>query len=198
MAEPRKVPFVTISSYNNSPTTQDLTKKRRREDEAINISFGTEQAGSGSLFGNSKGADAEMDKSKSTVRLILPLSEPNELASSEFNYRDLVHSTLVQVENKGQPGGHDNFLGSTGINFNVLFTWVFFFFFNWYNGQERFAFPGPLWHCTDYKVNSRWDLEHRQFFLLSVTCIWNNCITKHNLICLLIFKICWVRVVSSA
>lgn len=106
MAEPRKVPFVTISSYNNSSITQDLTKKRRREDEDIDISFGIDGIGSavfgsggggGGLFGNSKDCETEMDKSKPTVRLILPLSEPNELASSEFNYRDLVHSTLVQV-----------------------------------------------------------------------------------------------------
>lgn len=104
------MPFVTISSYNNSPTTQDLTKKRRREDEAIDISFGIDGTGSavlgsggggGGLFGNSKGGETAMDKSKSTVRLILPLSEPNELASSEFNYRDLVHSTHVQVRTQG-------------------------------------------------------------------------------------------------
>lgn len=128
------MPFVTISSYSNSPTTQDLTKKRRREDAAINISFGIDGAGSavlgsgggvGSLFGNGKEGETEMDKSKSTVRLILLLSEPNELASSEFNYRDLVHSTLVQV--RKQPGGHDHFLRSTGINFYVLFTRVLFF-----------------------------------------------------------------------
>lgn len=109
MAEPRKVPFVTISSYNSS-TTQDLTKKRRREDEATDSSFGIDGVGSpvlgsggggGGLFGNSKEGDTEMDKSKPTVRLIIPLSEPNELASSEFNYRDLVHSTLVQVRKQG-------------------------------------------------------------------------------------------------
>lgn len=110
MAEPRKVPFVTISSYNNSSTTQDLTRKRRREDEAIDSSFGIDGCGSavlgsggggGGLFGNGKGGETEMDKSKPTVRLIIPLSEPNELASSEFNYRDLVHSTLVQVRKQG-------------------------------------------------------------------------------------------------
>lgn len=110
MAEPRKVPFDTISSYNNSLTTQDLTKKRRREDEAIEISFGIDGVGSAvpcsggdgdGLFGNSKRGETEMDKSKPTVRLSLPLSEPNELASSEFNYRDLVHSTLVQVRKQG-------------------------------------------------------------------------------------------------
>lgn len=104
------MPFVTISSYNNSSTTQDLTKKRRREDEAIDSSFGIGGCGSavlgsggggGGLFGNGKGGDTEMDKSKPTVRLIIPLSEPNELASSEFNYRDLVHSTLVQVRKQG-------------------------------------------------------------------------------------------------
>lgn len=104
------MPFVTISSYNNSSTTQDLTKKRRREDEAIDSNFGIggcgsavvgSGGGSGGLFGNGKVGETEMDKSKPTVRLIIPLSEPNELASSEFNYRDLVHSTLAQVRKRG-------------------------------------------------------------------------------------------------
>lgn len=109
MAEPRKVPFVTISSFNNSSLIQDLTKKRRHEDEAIDISFGIvggavlgSAGGGGSLFGNIKRDENEMDQSNPTVRLILPLSEPNERASSEFNYRDLVHSTFVQVRR----GGH--------------------------------------------------------------------------------------------
>lgn len=104
MAEPRKVPFVTISSFNNSSLIQDLTKKRRHEDEAIDISFGIvggavlgPAGGGGGLFGNIKRDETGMDKPKPTVRLILPLSEPNERASSEFNYRDLVHSTFVQV-----------------------------------------------------------------------------------------------------
>lgn len=107
MAEPRKVPFVTISSFNNSPPAQDLTKKRRREDEAIDISFGGDRGtvlgsggGGGGLFGNGQGGESEMDKSKPTVRLILPLSEPNEHTSPEFNYRDLVHSTLSQVSRR--------------------------------------------------------------------------------------------------
>uniref|UniRef100_A0A674NUM8 Ubinuclein-2-like n=1 Tax=Takifugu rubripes TaxID=31033 RepID=A0A674NUM8_TAKRU len=108
MAEPRKVPFVTISSFNNSSLIQDLTKKRRHEDEAIDISFGIvggavlgSAGGGGGLFGNIKRDETEMDKPKPTVRLILPLSEPNERASSEFNYRDLVHSTFVQVKLAG-------------------------------------------------------------------------------------------------
>lgn len=108
MAELRKVPFVTISSFNNSSPIQDLTKKRRLEDETIDISFGIvgdamigSGGGGGGLFGNIKKGEAEMDKSKPSVRLILPLSEPNERASSEFNYRDLVHTTLVQVRRRG-------------------------------------------------------------------------------------------------
>lgn len=110
MAEPRKVPFVTISSFNNSSLTQDLNKKRRNEDEAIDISFGIvggavlgSAGDGGGLFGNIKRGETEMDKPKPALRLILPLSEPNERASSEFNYRDLVHSTFVQVR---RGGGH--------------------------------------------------------------------------------------------
>ncbi|XP_041813616.1 ubinuclein-2b isoform X2 [Chelmon rostratus] len=110
MAEPRKVPFVTISSFNTSPPTPESSKKRRREDEAIDITFGKDGGGSaaavgsgggGGLFGNTKGGDAETEEVKPTVRLNLPLTEPNERASAEFNYGELVNSTLSQVKLAG-------------------------------------------------------------------------------------------------
>ncbi|XP_029946046.1 ubinuclein-2-like isoform X2 [Salarias fasciatus] len=120
MAEPRKVPFVTISSF--STPTPESSKKRRREDEAADITFGKDGGGAAAgsaggaagalggvggagggggaaLFGNAKGGDAE--EKKPTVRLSIPLSEPNERGSSEFNYGELVHSTLSQVKPPG-------------------------------------------------------------------------------------------------
>lgn len=114
MAEPRKVPFVTISSFNTSPMTLESGKKRRREDEAVDITFGKEGGGSpaalgsggggGGLFGNRKGGDSNMEESKPTVRLSLPLTEPDERTSTEFNYGELVHSTLTQVRIEGHRG----------------------------------------------------------------------------------------------
>nr|XP_046270560.1 ubinuclein-2b isoform X2 [Scatophagus argus] len=110
MAEPRKVPFVTISSFHTSPPTPESSKKRRREDEAADITFGKDGGGSaaavgsgggGGLFGNTKGSDAKIEEAKPTVRLNLPLTEPNERASAEFNYSELVHSTLTQVKLAG-------------------------------------------------------------------------------------------------
>ncbi|KAM9346356.1 ubinuclein-2-like [Symphorus nematophorus] len=113
MAEPRKVPFVTISSFNTSPPTPESSKKRRREDEAADITFGKDGGGSaaavgsggggggGGLFGNTKGGNAETEEKKPTVRLNLPLTEPNERASAEFNYGELVQSTLTQVKLAG-------------------------------------------------------------------------------------------------
>lgn len=107
MAEPRKVPFVTISSFNTSPPTQESSKKRRREDEAIDITFGKDGGGSaaalgsgggGGLFGNRKGGDSEVEEAKPTVRLNLPLTEPNERASAEFNYGELVNSTHTPTQ----------------------------------------------------------------------------------------------------
>uniref|UniRef100_A0A8C7YEM4 Ubinuclein 2b n=1 Tax=Oryzias sinensis TaxID=183150 RepID=A0A8C7YEM4_9TELE len=99
MAEPRKVQFVTLSSFNTSPPTQESNKKRRREDEAI-VTHGKDGGGGaaavgsggggGGLFGNAKGSDAAAEEGKPTVRLCLPLSEPNERGSSEFNYGELV------------------------------------------------------------------------------------------------------------
>ncbi|XP_029913375.1 ubinuclein-2b [Myripristis murdjan] len=106
MAEPRKVPFVTISSFNTSPTSE--SKKRRREDEADNvITFGKDGGGSaaavgsggcGGLFGNVKAADGQAGETKPTVRLNLSLTEPNDRGSAEFNYSELVQATLTQVK----------------------------------------------------------------------------------------------------
>lgn len=123
MAEPRKVPFVTISSFNTSPPTPESSKKRRREDEAVDITFGKDGGGGGGSvpvvgsgggggvvgggggvpFGNAKGGDAETEEAKPTVRLNLPLTEPNERASAEFNYGELVNSTLItQVRKRAE------------------------------------------------------------------------------------------------
>ncbi|KAM4635083.1 ubinuclein-2b isoform 2-T2 [Polymixia lowei] len=115
MAEPRKVPFVTISSFNTSPTSE--SKKRRREDEA-EMTFGKDGGGGsaaavaavaavgsgggcGGPFGNVKGGDAEPSEAKPTVRLNLSLSEPSERGSAEFNYSELVQSTPTQVKPAG-------------------------------------------------------------------------------------------------
>lgn len=111
MAEPRKVPFVTISSFSAPPPppqqqTPEPNKKRRREDEAADITLGKDggggvaaagSGGSGAAFGNTKGGDADGGQTKPTVRLNLTLSEPNERSSSEFNYGELVQPTAAQV-----------------------------------------------------------------------------------------------------
>ncbi|MEQ2236122.1 hypothetical protein ILYODFUR_009221 [Ilyodon furcidens] len=112
MAEPRKVPFVTISSFSapQPQQTPELNKKRRREDEAADITLGKDggggvaavgSGGSGGLFGNTKGGDADSGETKATFRLNLTLSEPNEKGSSEFNYGELVQSTPSQVKPAG-------------------------------------------------------------------------------------------------
>ena len=113
MAEPRKLPFVTISSFGSDATASE-SKKRRREDEADSpvvkdgggggggaaaaaSSGGGGGDGGGGLFGNVKGGDTEPGERKPTVRLNLPLTEPNERGSAEFSYTELVQSTLTQV-----------------------------------------------------------------------------------------------------
>ncbi|CAL8285953.1 unnamed protein product [Boreogadus saida] len=119
MAEPRKVPFVTISSFGSDVTASE-SKKRRREDEADSPvvkdgggggggaaaaagSGGGGGDGGGGLFGNVKGGDTEPGERKPTVRLNLPLTEPNERGSAEFSYTELVQSTLTQVKPKASP-----------------------------------------------------------------------------------------------
>uniref|UniRef100_A0A3Q3FSU1 Ubinuclein 2b n=1 Tax=Kryptolebias marmoratus TaxID=37003 RepID=A0A3Q3FSU1_KRYMA len=91
MAEPRKVPFVTISSFGSPPQTPEPGKKRRREDEAVDITFGKDGGG---LFG--KGGDAGgSGEERPTVRLRLTLSEPNDRGSSEFSYSELLQTTAT-------------------------------------------------------------------------------------------------------
>uniref|UniRef100_A0A1A7XBQ7 Ubinuclein 2 n=1 Tax=Iconisemion striatum TaxID=60296 RepID=A0A1A7XBQ7_9TELE len=104
MAEPRKVPFVTISSFSTPPPNPELSKKRRREDEAVDITFGKDgggasvgSGGGGGLFGNTKAGEANTEEDKPTVRLSLTLSEPNERGSSEFSYCELLQTTSPQV-----------------------------------------------------------------------------------------------------
>ncbi|KAJ0001500.1 hypothetical protein NQD34_006520 [Periophthalmus magnuspinnatus] len=105
MAEPRKVPFVTISSFNAAPPTLEPGKKRRREDDGADITFGKDGGGStagkgavggGTLFGSTEAG--ETGESKPTVRLSLSLSEPSERGSAEFNYSELTNNTHPQYD----------------------------------------------------------------------------------------------------
>lgn len=107
MAEQRKVPFVTLATFNTTPASE--TKKRRREEENDTShgknggvgSAATGPGGGGSLFGNIKGnsvSDGTSGEPKAvTVRLNLSLSEPNEKGSAEFNYGELIQTTQVRL-----------------------------------------------------------------------------------------------------
>uniref|UniRef100_A0A8C2A0W5 Ubinuclein 2b n=1 Tax=Cyprinus carpio TaxID=7962 RepID=A0A8C2A0W5_CYPCA len=89
MADPRKVPFVTLASFSTTPAAPE-SKKRRREDEENPPSAGVTGGG---LFGTGKPA-SDLGEPKRTVRLNLNLSEPSEQRSAEFNYSELVQSNL--------------------------------------------------------------------------------------------------------
>ncbi|XP_058624583.1 ubinuclein-2b isoform X2 [Onychostoma macrolepis] len=90
MADPRKVPFVTLASFSSTPAAPE-SKKRRREDEENQPSPAV--TGGGGLFGTGKPA-SDSGERKPTVRLNLSLSEPSEQRSAEFNYSELVQSNL--------------------------------------------------------------------------------------------------------
>ncbi|KAG5853830.1 hypothetical protein ANANG_G00030700 [Anguilla anguilla] len=100
MAEPRKVPFVTLSAFAAGPASEP--RKCRHEDEAgINLEESTAVgttptgAGDGGLFG--KASDGDNGEPRGiTVRLNLCLSEPSDQASAEFNYSELVQSIQVK------------------------------------------------------------------------------------------------------
>ncbi|XP_061567429.1 ubinuclein-2b isoform X2 [Cololabis saira] len=94
MAEPRKVPFVTISSFGGAGApvppapVPESSRKRRREDEAV------------SPGGDGGGGGGEAARGATTVRLHLQLSEPDDQGSSEFNYGELVHPRPAQRQVK--------------------------------------------------------------------------------------------------
>ncbi|KAJ8363457.1 hypothetical protein SKAU_G00122880 [Synaphobranchus kaupii] len=100
MAEPRKVPFVTLSAFAAGPASEP--RKRRHEDETeINLEESTAVgttttgAGGGGLFGKTNDGDNGEPRGI-TVRLNLCLSEPSDQASAEFNYSELVQSIQVK------------------------------------------------------------------------------------------------------
>uniref|UniRef100_A0A671Q6W7 Ubinuclein-2-like n=1 Tax=Sinocyclocheilus anshuiensis TaxID=1608454 RepID=A0A671Q6W7_9TELE len=90
MADPRKVPFITLASFSSTPAAPE-SKKRRREDEENEPSPAV--TGGGGLFGTGTPASDPCEP-KPTVRLNLSLSEPSEQRSAEFNYSELVQSKL--------------------------------------------------------------------------------------------------------
>lgn len=114
MAEPRKVHFVTLSAFAAGAAAD--SRKRRLEDGtdfkfgrggAVEAGTGAEgaaaAAGGGDLLGQAgdraaaAGTTAERRR-RATVRLNLPLSEPDDRSSVEFNYGELIHNIQVGVQ----------------------------------------------------------------------------------------------------
>ncbi|XP_060760391.1 ubinuclein-2b isoform X2 [Neoarius graeffei] len=96
MADPRKVPFVTLASYSTSTPVPE-SKKRRREEEGEG---GLQPHGrdGGGLFSNGKSSGADgAAESKPTIRLKLSLSEPSEKGSTEFSYTELIQQQMRKV-----------------------------------------------------------------------------------------------------
>ncbi|KAL4657951.1 ubinuclein-2-like [Arapaima gigas] len=99
MAEPRRVPFVTVSGATTAAVAEP--KKRKREDEED-----TELGGGGAVGpgagGGSLVADGARRWKSETVRLEVRLSEPSVLRSAEFSYSDLLFQSR---QNKNTPLG---------------------------------------------------------------------------------------------
>ncbi|XP_047671644.1 ubinuclein-2b isoform X2 [Tachysurus fulvidraco] len=105
MADPRKVPFVTLASYNTS-TPAPESKKRRREEEGEVQQQQQQQpqhGRDGGPFSNGKSSGSA--ESRSTVRLSLSLSEPSEKGSTEFSYTELMQQATQQVKTTKAPEG---------------------------------------------------------------------------------------------
>ncbi|KAF3846842.1 hypothetical protein F7725_003920 [Dissostichus mawsoni] len=105
-----------------SDPQQESSKKRRREDEAAEVTCGKDGGGGGGVsvvgsgdgggsggapFGNvtPTGGEGVTGEVKPSVRLLLPLAEPSDRASSEFNYGELVNSSQPQTQPQVKPPG---------------------------------------------------------------------------------------------
>uniref|UniRef100_A0A8C9RGT4 Ubinuclein 2a n=1 Tax=Scleropages formosus TaxID=113540 RepID=A0A8C9RGT4_SCLFO len=114
MAEPRKVPFVTLSAFAGAPSLE--LKKRRREEEAqaASAAGGGEEPGAAGcgVLGKAKASgqadvvDGEQ-RAGVTVRLNLSLAEPSDHASAEFNYSELLQCAQVKKSPGGPTPGSD-------------------------------------------------------------------------------------------
>lgn len=100
MAEPRKVQFVTLSAFAAGVATD--SRKRRLEDEA-DFNFGgsgeveaTAGAGGTASKPGDRDASAAAER-RATVRLSLPLSEPDDRSSAEYNYGELIQNLQVRT-----------------------------------------------------------------------------------------------------
>nr|XP_014347476.1 PREDICTED: ubinuclein-2-like [Latimeria chalumnae] len=92
MAEPRKVPFVTLAAAASSPP-EPLRKKKDKQQPAA-AAGGTEQA---------PGSDGKSTGGLQTVRLELSLSEPTQEGCAEFNYPHLVQASRKPPPNPADP-----------------------------------------------------------------------------------------------
>lgn len=106
MAEPRKVQFVTLSAFAAPGAAE--SRKRRLEDGADfnfdragerGVTSGAADTASNGRHGKPGDRDTAAAERRATVRLNLPLSEPDERSSAEFNYGELVQNLQV-----GPPG----------------------------------------------------------------------------------------------
>ncbi|KAF6730278.1 Ubinuclein-2 [Oryzias melastigma] len=99
MAEPRKVQFVTLSAFAAGGAAE--SRKRRLEDGADfnfdragerGVTSGAADSASNGRHGKPGDRDTAAAERRATVRLNLPLSEPDERSSAEFNYGELVQN----------------------------------------------------------------------------------------------------------
>ncbi|XP_048846834.1 ubinuclein-2-like isoform X2 [Brienomyrus brachyistius] len=100
MAEPRKVPFVTVSAFSSVAAADPQNPRLEADAEdcpGINGRSGGPEMGAGVSCGL-PGIDAAGDRGdggprRITVRLNLRLSEPSARGSAEFSYAELVQSS---------------------------------------------------------------------------------------------------------
>uniref|UniRef100_A0A3Q2CTM5 Ubinuclein 2a n=1 Tax=Cyprinodon variegatus TaxID=28743 RepID=A0A3Q2CTM5_CYPVA len=123
MAEPRKVQFVTLSAFA-AGTAAESRKRRLEEEEEADFNLdraGEAEAGSGA-GGSATNGDREQAaaEQRTTVRLNLSLSEPDDRTSAEFNYGELLQNLQVGCCSQRTVGNLFPLLGS--VYTDVLFN----------------------------------------------------------------------------
>uniref|UniRef100_A0A3Q3MQY2 Ubinuclein 2a n=1 Tax=Mastacembelus armatus TaxID=205130 RepID=A0A3Q3MQY2_9TELE len=114
MAEPRKVQFVTLSAFAAGAAAE--SRKRRLEDEAdfnfdrageVETATGAGGAASNGRLGKASDRDEAGAEKRATVRLNLPLSEPDDRSSAEFNYGELIQNLQAKSNHPGLASAHN-------------------------------------------------------------------------------------------
>lgn len=92
MAEPRKVPFVTLSAFSASAPPPGSEARKRRLDAD------TEPSRETGLGAPEASGSGKAPRKSETVRINIPLAESTELSYPEYSYSELLQVLVHTVQ----------------------------------------------------------------------------------------------------